>query len=80
MDFFYNFSKMEMLLILIKCKDTNRENFLDLFEYLEKIYKQLLSDNNLLIFEKILLLLNYTGLFEIQSCTKFKNIKILPLN
>ena len=69
-----------MLLILLKCKDTNRENFLYLLAYLEKIYKQLLPDNNLLIFEKILLLLNYTGLFEIQSCTKFKNIKILPLN
>jgi len=75
LDFFYHISKLEMLLVLLKCKDINRENFLDLLEYLETTYKQLLSNNNLLEYEKILLLLNYTGLFnDIQSCEKFKNI------
>lgn len=46
-----------------------------LYDSLEKLYKKLLSDKNLLLFEKILLLLNYTGLLnDIQSCQKFKYI------
>lgn len=74
-EFFFNFSKLYMLLIIVKCNDINRENFIYMYDSLEKIYKKFLSDNNLLKFEKILLLLNYTGLFnDILSCEKFKNI------
>ena len=57
------------------CKDNNLDNFLYVFEYQQTIDKNLVSDNNLENYEKIILLFNFTGLIsDVKSFEIFRNI------
>ena len=70
-DFFYSFSKMKLFYNFFFKKDNTFQSFVKLFKKLEKINNQLKSDE-LLIYEKITVLLTWTTLFgNLENCKDY---------
>ena len=68
-EFFYSFVKIKIFYYFNRCVDKNKDNFIKLFEFFNKVYEQLKGQQDLEIFEKITILLGYKFIFsEYNSC------------
>ena len=68
-EFFYLFVKMKIFYYFNRCVDKSKDNYIKLFEFFNKVYKQLKGQQDLKIFEKITILLDYKFIFsEYNSC------------
>ena len=66
MNFFYYYAKLRLFFLFMRGENKNKDisSFINLYNYLEKIYLQLEKEVDFKIYEKITILLSFVALFE----------------